>query len=222
MIVVVGSRHDAVAAELVARWPDARLCSVEDLSRTGWLWHLGRPASRRWIVDGRAVRDGDISGVFLRRSGVYPQELVAAHPEDRTFLAAEAHAFLSCVLASTRARVINPVVDGAFGEETLGPERYRQAAERLGIPLAPVRVSCSPPRRSRVRVHGVEVVAGETFGAAPARELERARRLAQTLQLTWAVVVFDARQRLLALTVARSPSPQASEALGRALAAGQG
>lgn len=220
MIVVVGSRHDSVATRLVARWPGAALCAAEDLTRGGWVWRHAHPASRRWVVGGQRVRDADISGVFLRRSAVYAQELVGTHADDRDFLAAEAHAFLTCVLASTSARVINPVVDGAFGEEALRPEHCAEAAVRLGIPLVPVRVSSHPRRYRRARTHEVEVVAGESFGAAPERVHVRARELAREMRLCWVVTVFDARQRLLALTQARAPSDEASDVLGRVLAAG--
>src|SRR6185295_2809071 len=109
MIVVVGSRHDPVATDLVALWPDAALCSAEDLVHQGWVWRLAQPASRKWIVDSKLVPDGEVSGVFIRRGNVYPEELKATHPEDRDFLASENHAFLTFVLATTSALVVNPV-----------------------------------------------------------------------------------------------------------------
>jgi len=221
MIVVVGSRHDPVAAELVSCWPNAALCSAEDLLLPGWVWRRSRPASWHWIIDARRVRDRDVSGVFLRRSAVYAQELTGIHPADRVFLAAEAHAFLSSVLAWTHARVVNPVVDGAFGEEALRPERVFDTASRLGIPLAPLRLSSETRRRTQAPTKAIEVVAGEVFGDAPHRVLERARSLVQTLQLDWAVTLFDGRHRLLALTASRRPGAAAVGALGRMLAAGR-
>ena len=73
MIVVVGSRHDPVAADLIALWPQAALCSAEDLVSPGWVWRHGRPASRSWIVDAKPIRDEDVTGVFIRRSSVYAE-----------------------------------------------------------------------------------------------------------------------------------------------------
>ena len=59
-------------------------------------------------------------GVFVRRSAVYPEEFPSTHPDDRGYLAAEAHAFLVFVLADdARAAVANPVADGALGDDAL-------------------------------------------------------------------------------------------------------
>jgi hypothetical protein len=116
VVVVVGSRHDPVATELAGSWK-AQLCGADDLVAPGWSWPAaGGP--RTWLIEGVQVDDRDVSGVFVRRGTVYADELTAIHPDDRAYVAAEAHAFLSLVLASTSARVCNPVVDGAFGVAT--------------------------------------------------------------------------------------------------------
>src|SRR5262245_66075685 len=109
MIVVVGSRHDSVATALVEAWPNAALCSAEDLTQLGWVWRPRSSRPSQWVIDSEIVADEDITGVFVRRSTVYPEEFLSTHPEDRSYLAAEAHAFLVFVLASTHAVVANPV-----------------------------------------------------------------------------------------------------------------
>jgi hypothetical protein len=220
MIVVVGSSHDPVAADLVTSWPGAALCSAEDLVRTGWVWRLGQPESYTWIVNGKPVRDEEVTGVFIRRSSVYAEELLTTHPADRAFLAAESHAFLTFILATTSARVVNPVSDGAFGEEALRPERLTTVASQVGITVRPIRVTSEPRRRIPYRTHIVEVVGGEVFGNAPSRVLEGACRLADALGLVWGVLLFDTRHRLTSATVAPKPSAAAAAALGRLLEAG--
>jgi hypothetical protein len=219
LIVVLGSRHDPVAAALVKAWPDAKLCSAEDITRPGWVWRPGAPQPPRWVVDGKLVSDDDISGVFVRRSAVYPEELLSTHPDDRSYLAAEAQAFLIFVLATTRALVANPVDDGALGEEAIRPERWIPAAKEAGLSIAPLRLTSSRLKPRRLRPIVVEVVGQEVFGDAPARSKTAALRMARQLGLPWATVVFDGRHRLLTITGDRPPGNDAQGALGRLLAA---
>jgi len=218
MIVVLGSRHDPVAAALVASWPGAALCSAEDLTLPGWVWRSPARGAPRWVVGGSVIDDDEVSGVFVRRSTVYPEELLSTHRDDRAYLAAEAHAFLVFVLATTRARVANPVVDGNLGEESLRAERWGEAAHELGLPVAPLRVASdrASPRPWRPVV--VEAVGDEVFGAASARTRAGVQRLCARLGLTWASFVFDGRQQLRAVTASRPPGRDATRALGQLLA----
>lgn len=219
MIVVIGSRHDSVATALVDAWPDAALCSAEDLTQPGWMWRPDSPPSPRWVINANVVDDEDITGVFVRRSAVYPEELLSTHPDDRSYLAAEAHAFLVFVLAATRAAVANPVADGALGDEAIRPERWIPAAVGAGLSVAPLRLTSNHLRPRQLHPIVVEVVGDEVFGDAPARLKVAALRVARQLNLLWAAVVFDGRHRLLTITSARPPSAEALDALGRLLAA---
>jgi len=218
MIVVLGSRHDPVAAALVDAWPVAALCSADDLTRPGWVWSSAAGGPHTWVVDGAIVDDERVTGVFVRRSTVYPEELVGTHAGDRSYLAAEAHAFLVFVLATTRATVVNRGGDGSLGDEDLGPERWMRAAAEVGMAVAPLRLSSAPPRPRRLTPTVVEVVGDEVVGAAPSRAARRAVALAGALDLLWATIVFDGRHRLVAVTSAQSPGAEATAALGRLLA----
>ncbi|MBT2305547.1 hypothetical protein J7E70_34720 [Variovorax paradoxus] len=219
MIVILGSNHDPVAAALVTAWDGAALCSAEDLTRPGWVWRRASPASARWVVGGRIVRDEEVSGVFVRRSTVYPEELLSTHPADRRYLAAEAHAFLVFVLATTRARVANPVADGALGDEVMRPERWMPAAAEAGLPLAPLRLASDRALSHRWHPVVVEAVGDDAFGEAPARTKDAVRRMMRRLELLWATFVFDGRQRLVTITTGRTPGEQAAHALGHLLGA---
>jgi hypothetical protein len=219
MIVIVGSRHDAVAAALVRAWPGAALCSAEDLTRPGWLWRTSSTISSRWVVDGKVVADEEISGVFIRRSTVYSEEFLSTHPDDRSYLAAESHAFLIFVLSKTRAVVANPVAEGAIGDEALRPERWMRSVADAGLSVAPLRLTSRGPRPRRLHPTVVEVVGDRAFGGAPERAKATAIRIAHRLGLLWATVAFDGRGRLLTITSARPPGAEATDALGRLLAA---
>ena len=166
MIVVVGSRHDPVATRLVAsgRKP---LCARPRI----WLAKVGCgdiiiPRRRR----GSSTVNGSVTPrytVFDRRSTVYAEELVTTHPADRGYLASETRCFfLTVVLATTRARVVNPGRDGAFGEEALRPARWISAASEVGITTRPVRLTTEPRRQAKYRTYEIEVVGGEVSGEA--------------------------------------------------------
>lgn len=218
MIVVVGSRHDRVATSLVAAWPEAGLCSAEDLTTAGWVWPSG-PGPRRWVVGRQPVADTDVSGVFLRRASVLPEELLHVHPDDRAYLAAEAHAFLVLVLATTGARVVPAVVDGGIGDETLRPERWIPAAAEAGLTVAPIRLTTEAVRARRHRPvqRLVEVVDGVAIGDASDRCRRGALALARALGLVWATFVFDGRSRLVTVTTRAAPGVAAAAAIAPAL-----
>jgi hypothetical protein len=220
VIVVAGSRHDPVAQDLVRRWPAAALCGAEDLVRPGWRWPGTTAGGRRtWVIDGTALPDSEVTGVFIRRSAVYPDELTGTHPDDRAYLAAEVHAFLVFVLATTGARVVNPARDGTLGTDAMRPERWIGVASRLGVPVARLRLTSATPPPPADATTIVEVVGGDSM-AAPLGPLgEAAVAVTGALGLTWAVAAFDGSGRLSGLSTIRAPSAGAARRLGRLLGA---
>jgi hypothetical protein len=217
VIVIIGSRHDSVAQSIVATLPAAALCSAEDLTRPGWVWSVESPEPNRWVVDGKVIDDHDVTGVLVRRTYVYPEEFVGTHPDDREYLAAESTAFLIFVLSRTAARVVNPVADGALGEDVIRPERWMVAATELGVDVAPLRLKATGAIQAPTMTTTVEVVGGETFGDAPPRVCAAASQLAEALGVVYAAFVFDRKQRLVAVSANRLPGDAALAALGSLL-----
>lgn len=213
MIVVLGSRHDPVAAALLERWPDAALCSAEDLTTPGWIWSapLG---DRTWVVSGQTVVDEEVTGVFVRRSSVLPAELLGIHPEDRAYVAAEVQAFLVYVLATTGATVAAPVRDGGLGDEALRPELWMPAATIAGLGVVPLRLGRAAQGRRALRTRSVEVVGDEVVGDAGRRTAASVRALAAELDLPWAAFVLDGRHRLVTMSTTAGPSEGAAARLG--------
>lgn len=218
MIVVVASRHDREAAGLVDAWPTASLCSAEDLTRPGWAWWPTGGGTSCWVVDGAIVDDEQVTGVFVRRSAVYPEEFLGTHADDRAYMASEAHAFLVFVLSRTAATVANRSAEGFLGDEALGPERWMPAASAAGVAVSPVRAATRPHRQRPLTLSTVQVVGDRAIGDAPAVLQRRARAVSEGLGLLWATVVFDGRHRLVDVTSARPPGAEAAEALGDLLA----
>jgi hypothetical protein len=218
VIVVVGSRHDRVARSLVEALPTAALCGAEDLTRPGWQWPVASPEPARWVVDGRVVDDHEVTGVLVRRTHIYPEELVSTHPDDRAYLAAESTAFLIFVLSRTAARVVNPVAAGALGDEAIRPERWMPLAAAAGLRPAPLRLRPSVMPRASRKPSTVEVVGGTAFGTAPPRLRAGATALAAALQIAYAAFVFDGQGRLVTVSSAHPPGRAARRALASLLA----
>jgi hypothetical protein len=212
VIVVVGSRHDPIAADLVA-W-GAALCSADDLVRAGWTWG---DDTRRWVIGGERVDDRDVSGVLVRRSCVYPEELVTIHPEDRAYVAAETDAFLGYVLGTTRSIVCNPVVDGAYGQAALRFERWIAEATAAGVECYPHRFTAASESPPAAPIE-IEVVGGEVCTDGNDRDREAAAGLARRLGLHWAMCRFDRRHRLVGISITPAPSTAARDRLARMLA----
>ncbi len=219
MIVVVGSRHDPVAMRLSTHWPDAALCRAEDLTSPGWVWPLDEAGARTWVIGGRAIADRSVTGVFLRRSAVYPEELRWVHEQDRAYMASEATAMLTFVLATTDARVVNPESDSAFGEDALDAPHWMAAAEMLGVLVRPFRCRSHAGAAKTRGCVWLEWADGEVLGEAPAAWSERVARHARSLGLGWARYGLDARGRLEVVTTRGAPGVEAEAILGRALSA---
>jgi hypothetical protein len=188
------------------------------------VWPLaGDDDARRWVVQGQTLADAEVSGVFVARSAVHASELHATHPHDRAYMAAELTAFVTHVLASTSARVSTPVVDGAFGDATLRPERWMPLAARCGIAPVPLRLQDAvPPKATGWRAWPMDVVAGEHFGPglqrlSPSRR-DGASQLVAALGLAWARLVFDGACRLRLIGTVALPDSGALAALGLVLA----
>jgi len=213
VIVVLGSRYDPAARFLLGSVTDAALCSAEDLTRPGWAWPLKSSSFGRWVIEGETVDDRDVTGVLVRRSCVYAEELTTTHPDDREYLAAEATAFLTFVLAQTGACVINPVNGGAMGEETVRLENWIPLAKQLNLKTAPLRLTPRLKPRAPKSAHVIEVVGSETFGETKRQLRGRIVALAKQLGLLFGTFVFDGDDRLVAISATGSPSGPALPAL---------
>jgi len=218
MIVVLGSRHDPFAASLVDQWSDASLCSAEDITTAGWAWSPTDAVDPVWVVGGSPVPDRDVDGVFVCRRAFYVEEFPTTNPDDRAYLAAEAHAFMADVLGSTGATVVQPVGDGTFGDELLRPDRWMAVARSIGLSVAPMRLGSRVEPYDASSLRSVEVVGNEEVGNVVLGEVSAEARarlvaLASGLDVGWLTVSIDESDRVHSLTSSAAPSPEARLAL---------
>jgi hypothetical protein len=191
MIVVLASRHDAIARGLVDRWNDGRrseraaaLLSCEDLTATGWRWDASSPSSSVAVVGGRRIPCRAIQGVLMRRPCVLQEELTGIQASDRAYVAAEINAFLLAWLYSLSCPMLNRPTATCLSGPNWRPEQWVSAAAALGIPVKERRRSVpftpageepDPEEIARLVVVGRHVLGDAVAGcAADARKLAAA------------------------------------------------
>lgn len=137
MIVVVANRHDQSAQDIVARWNNqgAAMLTCEDLSLSGWKYHIGHPENSAAVVDGQVVPQTAITGVLTRRPCIFEEELLHIHPADRTYVAGEMHAFLVSWLSSLTCPVLNCPTPTCLSGPYWRTEQWTMTAARMGIPV---------------------------------------------------------------------------------------
>jgi hypothetical protein len=136
VILVLASEHDTSARELVSALPGGALSGAEDLSAPGWLHCVGGHGREFAVAGGVRVACDAIDAVVVRRPYVAPAELRWIRPADRSYVAAEATAFLRSWLASCPGRVVNRPTVTSLGGPSWRPLQWRAAALRAGIELA--------------------------------------------------------------------------------------
>lgn len=141
MLVILASRHDAVAASLAARWSaeDVALVTPENLSASGWRHYPGSPESSSAPLGGRAVGECEITGVLSRMWGVGEFDLPHIVPEDRAYVGMEMTAFITSWLYGLPCPVLNRPTPTCLTGINWREEEWTHRAARLGIPVRTVR-----------------------------------------------------------------------------------
>jgi hypothetical protein len=188
VIVVVASRHDEAAREIVAQWAshDAALLTCEDLSTAGWQHRLFNPSASKAVVSGQIVSENDIRGVLVRRPWIFEQELVHIVASDREYVSAEMNAFLVSWLSHLSSRVLNRPAGTCLSGPNWRPQQWVRAAALAGmkvdpmrwrIPFAKKRTSATEESETESLVK-VTIIGDRCLGAADDSTVASARRLA--------------------------------------------
>jgi hypothetical protein len=205
MLVIVGSRHDQAACDIVTRWAphEAELLTCEDLSTPGWRHRLFDRSASRAVVGGHVVREGDIRGVLVRRPWILEQELTHVSASDREYAAAEMNAFLLSWLESLPCRVLNRPIGTSLCGPNWRPLQWARAAAGAGLAIEATRwrVPASRRRQPPVAVGAAEtpidvtVVGDQCLGAPDDLYAEGAKRLAAIAHVGLLSVRFVSAER---------------------------
>ena len=174
MLVILASRHDAVAQSLAERWSgeDVALVTPEKLSVPGWRHYPGAPESSASALGGRAVGESDITGVLSRMWGVGEFDLPHIVPEDRAYVGMEMSAFITSWLYGLPCPVLNRPTPTCLNGLNWREEEWTHRAARAGIPVRPVRrrlaldAEPEPPPPGDATRTTVTVVGRHCLGAA--------------------------------------------------------
>lgn len=223
MIVVVGSRFDAAACEVVERWPGgkARLLTIEDLTMAGWQWSDDGQTRFTAVVSGSVVDVESIRGVLTRRPAVLPQELTTIAHADRGYVAAEITAFLTVWLSTLTCPVLNRPRDGCLSGPNWTVEQWLRTAASLGIAVRPCRrvvpeVATSPAQEGACdMLDRVVVVGPNVFGEVCDARADEARRLARAAGVHLLEARFCGPELITATCWPDLASPDKVEAVDR-------
>jgi hypothetical protein len=201
VLVLVGSRHDQAARDIVGQWAahEAALLTCEDLSTPGWRHRPFDPAASQAVVGEQVVPQRDIRGVLVRRPWIMEQELTRIAAPDREYVAAEMNAFLVSWLTSLQCRVLNRPSGTSLCGPNWRPLQWAKAAVGVGIPIAPTEwhIPSTRKRNARKAPDGpappIEVILlGERcFGAPDESYVKAVRSLAATADVSLLAVRFD-------------------------------
>ena len=129
----------------------------------------------------------DINGVLIRRPCIFEQELIHVSSADRTYVGAEMNAFLISWLSSMTCPVINRPTALSLSGPNWRPEQWVHTVALLGIPVSPIKKSCSLTENERSvttatcfhkEVEKVTVVGKEYFGDVEEAIGDQATKLA--------------------------------------------
>jgi|SRR5579859_2141152 len=139
VLVVVASRLDQFARELVARWTPhgAALLTCTDLCLKGWRYYLDSVEDAAIVIDQHIMTAKNITGVLTRLPSVFEHELVEIVSADRTYVAAEMTAFLLSWLSALKCPVLNRPTSTCLSGPYWRQEQWISAAARIGIPVRP-------------------------------------------------------------------------------------
>jgi len=140
VIVVVANRWDAGATAFASRWAshDVRVLTCQDLSTAGWRQTLNAGDARTAVVEGTPIAQERITGVLIRLSCVFQEELSGIVLPDREYVATEMTAFLWFWLSSLNCPVVNrPTSAGLAGPYR--QEYWARLAAQAELPVQPVR-----------------------------------------------------------------------------------
>jgi len=135
MLIVVASRFDDEACALVEQWDatPARVLVPRDLSRPEWRDYSDGSRRSTVGVGNQVLPLDDIRGVLTLMPAVAEQELDHIAQEDRSYVAAEMHAFLFAWLSKLACPVINRPASGCLNGPAWTTERWTWEAHRAGL-----------------------------------------------------------------------------------------
>jgi hypothetical protein len=199
VLAVLCSRHDASAQAFARRhaYRDVHALTCVEVSQPGWRLNLNGPAGSTKVelagmIAGRHLAGRQITGLITRLPAVTEDELQHIVPEDRSYVAAEMHAFLFAFLAALPCPIVNPPSPACLCGPNLREVQWRKLVRELRIPLPEefaggrAIAAATPETMSEVAV-----IKGRTIGAEEESLRRWTRALAQGAGLPYLRVRYS-------------------------------
>jgi len=201
VIAIVASDLDPEVRSLAVEWRSAgaAVLSAIDVCSAGWQMRVPAAESGTAVVAGRRVRTSEIRGVLVRRPAVLAEELTCIDRQDRTYVAAEANAFLVAWLHALDCPVVNRPSAGSLCGPAWNRLQWKIACARERIAWVDARDDAG--------TRDVVVCGDHALFAKTAAQREAALRLARVAHTTLLGIRFR-RGAVCGVTVAPSLSTE--------------
>ena len=207
MLLIIASAWDPSAPALARRWSDegARVMTPVDFSRIGWRWRVGTSSASAAVTQAGIFDAGEIRGVLTRLPYVHEREIPNIAPADRTYVAAEIHAFLFAWLSALRCPVLNRPAAFSLCGPAWRAEQWLHLAAHVGLGVEPlhlvVKPGTDPPADAPALAHEaatVTIIGDRHIGLVDPALISQAHRLAAAagvdlLQVTFSSALADAK-----------------------------
>ena len=199
MLLVLCSREDRIAQSMVKRFAshNLRMLTCADISRAGWNLTVVGIGSASQVqlaaaIDGRRVGCDEIEGVITRLGSVDEKELGHIIAEDRSYVAAEMHAFLFAFLEALPCPIVNPPSPTCLYGPNIRALQWRRYARELQIPVAEDLGDIQPGLASPPV--DVTVIGEQTFGNGPESAILWSQQLARHVGVSYLMVRYREAQ----------------------------
>ena len=145
------------------------------------------------MIAGRQLAGRQITGVITRLPAVTEDELQHIVPEDRSYVAAEMHAFLFAFLAALPCPIVNPPSPACLCGPNLREVQWRKLVRELKIPLPEEFAGgrAMPAATPMETMSEVAVIEERTIGAEEESLRRWTRALAQGAGLSYLRVRYS-------------------------------
>jgi len=193
MLLIFANEADHKAKTLVESWRDynARLLTIQDLSKPGWSHDKcqGKPS---FVAEGEQINLDQVHGIFSRVRCVTEEDLGHIVEEDRLYVINEMTAFILDWLCRAPFTVLNRPTVGSLIGAAYSHERWLSLASKTGLKL-----NCShktyPPQDKKdwPSIIPVTVIGSRWFGDVDDELGQQAVKLAKAVPIELLTVMFD-------------------------------
>ena len=135
MILVIASNLDDNAKLLKAKWPNATLLTVNDLTSAGWEIAATNFWGSRFIAEAKEIQVTEVKGIINLLPIVMPYELFKIIPEDRKYVAAELNAFLFYFFSKFQCPFLNRPSAYNLAGPLIRQEEWIKECSKVSLPV---------------------------------------------------------------------------------------